>query len=304
MEKDLHAPSIRRRCTWIARPEAHYTCTSQHSGATALMTLLDHQRAQERTEAAEAHQKDEKHGLLITKKDANAKPPCPPTKRLRSQAFILDQMRHSMKFFSPERAIDESGGYFHFFAADGSIFDADTKVLVTQARFIFSLSVAAEHLKDPKYLKAVGHGVSWLATGPLRNKANGAYHWALKDGRPTSSKIFTYGLAQCLLAYAAALRAGCKTAAPYLHETWETLETRLFVEKDGLYAEEASSDWKVDKYRSESGNLHMTEALIACYEATSDEKFLERALLVADRICNRAAGQTQGLVWDCVEINQ
>ena len=34
-----------------------------------------------------------------------------------------------------------------------------------------------------------------------------------------------------------------------------------------------------------------------------DEKFLDQ-LLVADRICNKAAGQTQGLVWDCVEINQ
>ena len=57
------------------------------------MTLLDHSRATERDAAAEAHQKDEKHGLLITKKDAKARPPCPPTKKLRSQAFILDQMR-------------------------------------------------------------------------------------------------------------------------------------------------------------------------------------------------------------------
>ena len=99
------------------------------------------------------------------------------------------------------------------FCEDGSIFDADTKVLVTQARFIFSLSVAAEHLKDPKYLKAVEHGVTYLARGPLRNTENGAYHWALKDGRPTSSKIFTYGLAQCLLAYARRY-----AAAPYLNE--------------------------------------------------------------------------------------
>ena len=74
----------------------------------------------------------------------------PAHEKLRTQAFILDQMRHSMKFFSPERAIDKTGGYFHFFAEDGSIFDADTKVLVTQARFIFSLSVMTEHLKDPK----------------------------------------------------------------------------------------------------------------------------------------------------------
>ena len=47
----------------------------------------------------------------------------------------------------------------------------------------------------------------------------------------------------------------------------------------------------------------MTEALIACYEATQDQKFLDRALLVADKICNRAAGQTQGLVWEHFDEN-
>ena len=75
--------SIRRRCTLIARAEAHYTCTSQHSKYllhSCHDSLLDHARAQERDDAKEAHQKDEKHGLLITKKDAKAKPPCPPTK--------------------------------------------------------------------------------------------------------------------------------------------------------------------------------------------------------------------------------
>mmetsp|Transcript_24735 Transcript_24735/g.76281 ORF Transcript_24735/g.76281 Transcript_24735/m.76281 type:complete len:433 (+) Transcript_24735:221-1519(+) len=229
---------------------------------------------------------------------STAKPPCPSSAALRSQAFVLEQMRHSMRFFSPERAVDPAGGYFHFFAEDGSIFDADTKVLVTQARFIFSLAVAAEHLGDPKYLAAVEHGVTYLARGPLRNAANGAYHWVLKDGKPTSSKIFTYGLGQCLLAYAAATRAGCAAARPFLDETWETLEKHLFVPADGLYAEEADERWTKDPYRSESGNLHMTEALIACYEATSDEKYLDRAVLVADRVCNRAAGQTQGLVWE------
>ena len=34
------------------------------------MTLLDHARAQERDDAAAKHQKDEKHGLLITNQDA------------------------------------------------------------------------------------------------------------------------------------------------------------------------------------------------------------------------------------------
>ena len=40
------------------------------------------------------------------------------------------------------------------------------------------------------------------------------------------------------------------------------------------------------------------EALIACYEATKDVKFLDRAVLIADNICNRQAGLTSGLVWE------
>ena len=40
--------------------------------------------------------------------------------------------------------------------------------------------------------------------GPLRNQANGAYHWVLKDGVPTDSKIYTYALAMVLLGYSKA----------------------------------------------------------------------------------------------------
>ena len=147
----------------------------------------------ERDAAKEAHQKDEKHGLLITK-DAKAKPPCPPTKKLRSQAFILDQMRHSMKFFSPERAIDESGGYFHFSEEDGSIFDQDTKVLIDTKLGSSSRSPYCRRAPErPEVLKAVEHGVSYLARGLPRNTENGAYHWALKDGNPHLRRFLLMG---------------------------------------------------------------------------------------------------------------
>jgi len=54
----------------------------------------------------------------------------------------------------------------------------------------------------------------------------------------------------------------------------------------------------VDPYRSESGNLHTCEALIAAYEATKERKFLDRAVMLADNICNRQAGRCKGLVWE------
>merc|ERR1719453_1295425 len=76
------------------------------------------------------------------------------------------------------------------------------------------------------------------------------------------------------------------------------MEQRLWEPKHGLYAEEADADWNVSPYRSESGNLHTTEALIAAYEATKEQRYLDRALLVADNICNRQAGLASGLVWE------
>ena len=48
-------------------------------------------------------------------------------------------------------------------------------------------------------------------------------------------------------------------AREYVEETWATLERRLWLPEHGLYAEEADENWRVDPYRSESGNLHMTE---------------------------------------------
>jgi len=224
--------------------------------------------------------------------------PVLPTERIRTKQFLLEQMQHSMRFFDPARCLDPEGGYFHFYSEDGTVYDNETKVLVTQARFIFTFAVAYEHLKKEEYLDAIKHGVSYLSTGPLRNKENGGYHWVVKDGKPTESKIYTYALAQTLLAYAKAAGAGVAEAKGYLEETWDLLENHMWDANHGLYAEEADENWVVDPYRSESGNLHTCEALIAAYEATKEARYLDRAVLIADNICNRQAGLCQGLVWE------
>ena len=40
------------------------------------------------------------------------------------------------------------GGFFHFYAEDGSVFDRSTRVLVTEARFVFSFAEAYLQLGD------------------------------------------------------------------------------------------------------------------------------------------------------------
>jgi mannose/cellobiose epimerase-like protein (N-acyl-D-glucosamine 2-epimerase family) len=214
----------------------------------------------------------------------------------RSKKFLLEHMESSVQFFHPH-CIDPSGGFYHFFGEDGSVYDKTTRALVTEARFIFSYAVAYQHLHKDEYKDAVRHGVAFLR-GPLRNTDNGSYHWILKDGKPTDSKIYTYALAFVLLAYSKAVEIGMDEAKPYMKETFELLEEHMWEPEYCLYAEEADVNWVVTPYRSESGNLHTCEALIAAYEATKDALYLDRAVLISDNICNRQAGVTKGLVWE------
>jgi len=221
----------------------------------------------------------------------------PDHKIFRSKEFLLEHIQSSMDFFHPERCIDPSGGFFHFFAQNGDVYNKTTRVLVTEARFVFSYASAFQQLGKEEYREAARHGVQFLR-GPLRNTTNGAYHWVLEDGVPTDSKIYTYALAFCLLAYSKAAAVGVEEAGEFVNETFELLEQNMWDADHCLYAEEADEEWTVDPYRSESGNLHMTEALIAAYEATKDDKYLNRAVLVADNMCNRQAGLAKGLVWE------
>ena len=87
--------------------------------------------------------------------------------RYRSREFLLEGMAHCARFFAPARCVDPEGGFFHFFAADGEVYDTATRVLVTEARFVFTFATAYEHLGGEEYLRAVEHGVKSLAAGPL-----------------------------------------------------------------------------------------------------------------------------------------
>ena len=207
-----------------------------------------------------------------------------------------------MDFFNPDRCIDKSGGFYHFYGDDATVYDKTTRVLVTEARFIFTYATAYEYLGNPQYLDAVRHGVQFLR-GPLRNTKNGAYHWVLENGKPTDSKIYTYAMAFVLLAYSKAYGVGVEECKPFIAETFDLMEEHLFEPQYGLYAEEADASWKCTDYRSESGNLHSTEALIAAFEATKEDRYLDRAMLIANNICNRQAGLCQGLVWEHYNVD-
>ena len=68
------------------------------------------------------------------------------------------------------------------------------------------------------------------------------------------------------------------------------IKDRFWEETFGAVAEEFTSDWReFDSYRGQNSNMHLTEALMAAFEATDDSTYLRMAERVAERIVHANA---------------
>jgi len=223
-------------------------------------------------------------------------PPIPPMPDFRSPGFLRSHIARTMAFYHPH-ALDPAGGFFHYFRDDGSVYDASHRHLVSSTRFVFNHAMAARLFGMPCDVEAARHGLRYLRD-VHRDPASGGYAWTIRDGVPEDRTNHTYGLAFVLLAYATALKAGIAEAAPWLDETWALLESHAWDADAGLYRDEADADWHYSDYRGQNANMHMCEAMLAAYEAGHDDRYLDRALLLADHMTRRQAAKADGLVWE------
>jgi mannose/cellobiose epimerase-like protein (N-acyl-D-glucosamine 2-epimerase family) len=215
---------------------------------------------------------------------------------------ILDHVRETLAFYHP-RAIDPSGGFYHFLKDDGTVFDAHTRHLVSSTRYVVLWAMAARHFPDtPAYLDNVRRAVKFLREAH-RQSATGGYAWQLnwENGHATvlDATNHCYGLAFALLAYARAVQAGIAEARAWVDETFALMEQHFWSPEFGLYADEATADWELRPYRGQNANMHATEACLAAYEATGQTRFLDRAERVATHITQRQAALSGGLmIWE------
>ena len=215
----------------------------------------------------------------------------------RDPRFLLDHVRHTMAFYHP-RAIDPHGGFYHFFRDDGSVYDSDTRHLVSSARFVFNYAMAYRRFGDPAYLRAAEHGAAYLRERH-RNASTGGYAWLLDGERVADATNHCYGLAFVLLAYAHASMAGVERARAWIGETFDLMEQHFWSPASGLYADEAAADWSaVSSYRGQNANMHACEAMLAAFEATGQARYLERAAKLARNITVRQAALANGLIWE------
>jgi mannose/cellobiose epimerase-like protein (N-acyl-D-glucosamine 2-epimerase family) len=218
-----------------------------------------------------------------------------------SRATLLQHIRHTRQFYDP-RCTDPSGGFYHFYKDDGTVYDAHTRHLVSSTRFVFNFSMAWRQFQEPADRERVLHGVRFLRD-VHRNPATGGYAWQLDwnkgEKRVTDDTNHCYGLAFVLLAYAHAIMAGVAEARAWLDETYDLMEHRFWEPAHGLYADEASGDWStLFPYRGQNANMHACEAMLAAFDATGDTKFLWRAETLAHNITVRQAALYGNLVWE------
>jgi mannose/cellobiose epimerase-like protein (N-acyl-D-glucosamine 2-epimerase family) len=218
----------------------------------------------------------------------------------RSADFLRGHILHTMAFYEG-RCIDRSGGFFHFFKDDGTVYDRQTRHLVSSTRFVFNHAMAYRHFRQRKWLDATRHGLRFLRE-VHRDPKTGGYAWLLRwnEGRREvlDATNHCYGLAFVLLAHAHALMAGVHEARAGLDETFALMERHFWEPAHGLYADEATTDWRLSGYRGQNANMHACEAMLAAFEATGHSRFLDRAHLLARSVTQGLASRTGGLVWE------
>jgi len=214
----------------------------------------------------------------------------------RSIDTLRAHIAQTMAFYHP-RCIDPAGGFFHYFRDDGAVYERRHRHLVSSTRFVFNYAMAAREFARTDYLDVARHGLEYLRN-VHRDRASGAYAWTILDGRPDDRTWHAYGMAFVLLAYSTALKAGIGEAAAWIDGTWALLDEWFWDSAAGLYRDEADEHWRFSAYRGQNANMHLTEALLAAFEATDDARYLDRALAVADSMTRRQAAQAGGLVWE------
>jgi mannose/cellobiose epimerase-like protein (N-acyl-D-glucosamine 2-epimerase family) len=218
----------------------------------------------------------------------------------RSPDFLRRHILHTMSFYEG-RAFDPTGGFYHFFKDDGTVYDRQVRHLVSSTRFVFNYAMAARRFGNVQWRAAARHGLRFLRD-VHRDPATGGYAWQLRwsGGRKhvLDATNHCYGLAFVLLAHAHAAMCGITEARAGISETFDLMEAHFWEATRSLYADEATPDWTVSPYRGQNANMHACEAMLAAFEATSDRRYLDRAEAIADAVVRGLARHGQGHVWE------
>ena len=218
-----------------------------------------------------------------------------------STKFLKSHVENILAFYEPN-VFDETGGFFQHFLDDGSIYDRETRHLVSSTRFVFNYVNAWQLTGHDHYRDWAAHGLRYLESH--HRHPNGHFLWQRKGNVIEDGRAMAYGHAFVMLAASWAIQAKIDGAHTLLTNSWDLLE-RYFWDADHLaYADERNEDLSIlSDYRGQNANMHTVEALIAAFEATGDDRYLDRADQTAYQFTNVFARAADGQIWEHYNTN-
>jgi mannose/cellobiose epimerase-like protein (N-acyl-D-glucosamine 2-epimerase family) len=201
----------------------------------------------------------------------------------------LQGQADSLLTFFEDESLNPAGG-FHALDNSGHAIAGDrVRPLHATTRMVHGFAIG-HLLGRPGAGDFVDHGIDAILNRH-RDQKNGGYFWSFDDDGPRESDKLAYGHAFVLLAASSARMVGHPKADRLLADVSEVLDRRFWEPAHGASAEEFAADWSpISAYRGQNSNMHLTEALMAAFEATGERVYLERAESIADLILRRMAG--------------
>jgi sulfoquinovose isomerase len=203
----------------------------------------------------------------------------------------LTQQANGLFDFFQFRAVNPQGGFFDLDPTGRPLNAANpVRPIHSTARMVHCYSIGSL-LGRPGSDAIVDHGMRFLWERH-RDAKHGGYFWSVDNDGPVDSTKQGYGHAFVLLASSGARLLGHPLADRMLADVTEALETRFWEERHGAIAEEFNADWTpFADYRGQNSNMHLTEALMAAFEATGERAYLDKAERIADLIIRRRAAE-------------
>jgi len=202
--------------------------------------------------------------------------------------WLMDQARSLFDLFQ-HNAFNPKGG-FHGLADNGTAMPATgpggtVRGLHDTTRMVHCYAMA--HLLGlPGADRMIDHGMAFLASHH-HDRTHGGWFWQVDDTGAVDATKQAYGHAFVLLAASSAMVVGHPGAKALMGDVTDILLRRFWDDAAGATTEEYGADWQpLGPYRGQNSNMHLTEALMAAFEASGDGQYLAMAERIASLIIN------------------
>jgi len=212
--------------------------------------------------------------------------------RPEHRQWLLGQAGALLNFFQP--GVRNMAGGFHNLDRTGhplllgKTTEGQERQLHDSTRMVHCFAIA-NLLGQPGAEDIIDHGMDFLWLRH-RDSKNGGYFWGVNDDAATNPVKLAYGHAFVLLAASSAKMVGHPDADRLLADVTDVLLDRFWEPAKGASSEEYTADWQpIGNYRGQNSNMHLTEAMMAAYEVTGDDTYLNLANSIARKLIDQHA---------------